>query len=195
MFINSPKIIPELKSIVPDAAILKFDLAFKYEVSTPVIAHIGKQKRIIIKLMFAACFISWSIPGDNSDHNKDKFMENIKAIITKIKNIKMDIWLMNFFLFWLSMELKKGIKDVDKPPPRIKLTIKSGNVRRTTAISVCSFAPEIEEINHSRVKPVILPNKIKEATTIVEFFIDNFEWISLYLIITLKYNFSNKYFI
>ena len=141
--------------------------------------------------MFAACFISWPIPGANSAHNKDKFIENIKAKITKIKNIKIDIWVMNFFLFWLSRELKNGIKDVDKPPPSIKLTIKSGNVRRTTAISVCSFAPEIEEINHSRVKPVILPTKIKEATTIVEFFIDNFEWTSLYLIITLKYNFSN----
>ena len=80
---------------------------------------------------------------------------------------------------------------MDNPPPNNKLTIKSGNVNRTTATSVCSFAPEIEESSHSLVNPVILPIIIKSATAIVEFFIDNFIRIIFYLIITLKNKFFN----
>ena len=175
MFINKPIIIPVLKRIVPEAEILNFDFEFKYEDNTPVIAVIGMQKIIIIKKMFASLFISWLIPGANTPHNRFKLKENKKAKLKKIRHIKIEIWLINFFFFLSSKETKYGIKDVDKPPLSNKLTIRSGNVKRITAISVCSLAPAIEESNHSLVKPEILPKKIKEATTIVEFFIDNFD--------------------
>ena len=77
-----------------------------------------------------------------------------------------------FFFFCFSKDPKYGINDEDNPPPNNKLTIK-WNVKRTTAKSVSAFAPEIDESNHSLIKPAILPIKMKEAT-IVEFFIDNF---------------------
>ena len=60
------------------------------------------------------------------------------------------------------------------PTHRKRLTIKSGKVKRTTATSVFSFAPAIDDSNHSLINPDRRPTNIREPTAIVDFFKDNF---------------------
>ena len=80
---------------------------------------------------------------------------------------------LQIFSFCFSKDPKYGINDEDNPPPNNKLTIKSGNVKELQLHQFLHLPLKLMS-NHSLIKPAILPIKMKEETTIVEFFIDNF---------------------
>ncbi len=129
------------------------------------------------------------IPGIKSDYIIFWLREKIKASIEKIKKIKIDTWITKYFLFFSLIKLKWGINVEARPPPRNKLTIRSGKVKSTTATSVCSLAPPTEESNHSLVNPVNRPIRIKVATAIVDFLKDNFIFWTFYIIVRITYRF------
>ena len=115
---------------------------------------------IIFKYIFLVLFLlnSNQLKAENRDNKLNELFNDLK-----INNKD------------LAYSVEQKIWDLwSTHPTNNKLTIKSGNVKRTTATSVSAFAPEIDDSNHSLIKPAILPIKMKEATTIVEFFIDNF---------------------